>query len=86
MPLDLVPPVDNVSHVHQCVVDTLEDVLSQAKDGNIRAVAIAIERPDSSTVTRWSIGIGSSYGLLIGALEMLKVRLVKRADTEAVDE
>ena len=86
MPLDLVPPVDNVSHVHQCVVDTLEDVLSQAKDGNIRAVALAIERPDSSTTTRWSIGIGSSYGLLIGALEMLKVRLVKRADTEAVDE
>ena len=80
MPLDLVPPVDNVSHVHQCVVDTLEDVLSQAKDGNIRAVAIAIERPDSSTTTRWSIGIGSSYGLLIGALEMLKVRLVKRAE------
>ena len=86
MPLDLVPPADNVSPVHQCVVDTLEDVLSQAKDGNIRAVALAIERPDSSTTTRWSIGIGSSYGLLIGALEMVKVRLVKQADTEAVDE
>ena len=86
MPLDLVPPADNVSPVHQCVVDTLEDVLSQARDGNIRAVALAIERPDSSTTTRWSIGIGSSYGLLIGALEMVKVRLVKQADTEAVDE
>lgn len=55
-------------------IEVLEDVLAEAKAGNVQSVAIAIVAPDSTLGTAWSSG---GAGLMLGAMRYLESELIK---------
>lgn len=60
------------------VIETLEEVLAHAKDGEISAVAIAFIRPDGSCNTQRSAT--DDMGRLLGAITLLQARATRECD------
>lgn len=60
------------------VVDTLKDVMDDAKAGTVSSVAVAIVYRDGTVGTAWSEV--PSTGLLIGAAARLQWRLIQMQD------
>lgn len=57
-------------------IDILEEILAEAKAGNIQSVLIAIVKPDTAMGSTWSSG---TAGLMLGAIRMLEHQFIKEA-------
>jgi hypothetical protein len=64
--------------VHKSVVETIEAVLAEAKEGRIVAVALAVVRPDMATNRSWSET--DCLPALIGGTAILMQQMMKAAD------
>lgn len=60
------------------VIEVLEAALQDAKDGNVRGVALAVVRPDLALNTSWSDS--SAAAPLIGAVALLQKRIIESLD------
>lgn len=60
------------------IVEMLEEVLVEAREGKLSSVALATVLRDGTTVSRWSYV--PSYGLMLGAITRLAHRLNVRMD------
>lgn len=72
------PPEDNVHSLDPQLIEFLEELLAEARDGNIRSVAVAIEHMDGTTSDRWATGKYAYPVRLLGAAQLMQHRLAKR--------
>lgn len=72
------PPEDNVYPLNPQLIGFLEELLAEARDGNIRSVAVAIEHMDGTTSDRWATGKYAYPVRLLGAAQLMQHRLAKR--------
>ena len=62
----------------QSVVDVLEGMLEDARNGEFVAIAVAAVRPTMAVDTAWS---SSDYGAaLLGAVSIMSQRLIRRIE------
>jgi hypothetical protein len=78
MTLTPVPSPDVPLMVNVDLVAFLENLLELAKTGEIRCACIALVHADGDTSDRWSIGPRSRVAPIIGAVELMKARLIQK--------
>jgi hypothetical protein len=76
MTLAAVPAPDEPVAVNQIVITMLEELLEEARRGEIRACAVAIVTADGCTSDRRAAAAGLKPCLMVGAIEILKARYV----------
>ena len=80
MPITEAPPPDsdNAHSLNPQLIEFLEELLAEARDGSIRSVAVAIEHMDGTTSDRWANGMYAYTVRLLGAAQLMQHRLAKR--------
>lgn len=68
------------------VIDALEFLLKEAREGKIYGLAYAAVRPDQAVLYNWRIGAHGVSFPLVGALAMLQAEFVAGVIEAAVDE
>ncbi len=67
-----------VPHINRAVVETLESLLVDAKDGHIAGIVYATVSPEGHLVTAWT-GNAESHSMIAGAA-ILQRRITKAGD------
>lgn len=62
------------------VIETLEKVLEDAREGNVTAVGIAVVRPNGTVNTAFSQS--DQAGALLGSVSLLQARMINAVETE----
>jgi hypothetical protein len=68
--------------VHESIVDRLEEMLKDAREGKLASVALAAVNQDGSVVQSWSET--DDFARLLGAVARLQYRINVRQDTAQV--
>jgi len=70
------PGSADVARINAVVVEMLEGLLAEAREGRVRAVAAAVVYVDGATTDMWAAGGGLRRASMVGAIEIMKARYV----------
>lgn len=79
-------PKEKVFRLDQGIIDAIENVLADARRGIVRSVAIATVGQNYNSGYAWSFGASGDSTKLIGAVEVLKARILLDALGVEYDE
>jgi hypothetical protein len=77
--MNVIPLKLSIEREKESAIEILEEILTQAKLGQVQSVAIGVIRPDGTMGTGWSEGAASA---LLGAISLLNYRLLQSVEED----